>query len=63
VQVKVLHALRGSGSDGSNARPADLAGIVIQLEENIEECFNAVCAREHNPVVDVRILHQLGKFA
>jgi hypothetical protein len=45
------------GSDRSNAHAADLTGIIVELEENIEERFDAVCTRENDPVIDMRVLY------
>ena len=63
VQVKIFHALRRGRPDRSDAYSADFTGVIVKLEENIEERFDAVRAREHDPIVGVRILHQFRELA
>ena len=63
MQVKIFDPLRCRWSDGSDTHAADLTGVVVKLEENIEKRFDAIHAREHDPVVAVGVLHQLREFA
>ena len=63
MQVKIFHALCRRRSDRSNVRTANLTSIIVQLEKDIEERFDAVRACEHNPVIPVCVLHQLREFA
>ena len=63
MQVKVFHALRRSRPDRCDAPSPDLPSVIVKLEENIEKRFDAVRTREHDPIIDVRVLHQLCEFA
>src|SRR6185369_6075887 len=62
MQMKIFHTLCRGRSDRSDAHSADFTGIIVKLEENIKERVDAVCAREHDPIVAVRVLHQLSEF-
>ena len=44
-------------------RPTDLADIVVEFEKNFEKSIDSVRAGENDPVIGMRILHQLGKLA
>jgi hypothetical protein len=63
MQMKIFHPLRCSWPDCGDARAADLTSILVQLEKNVEERFYAICARENNPIVNMRVLHQLCELA
>src|SRR5438093_6574390 len=63
MQIKILHALCCSWTDGGDLRPADFAGVVIQFKKNFEKRLDPVRARKNNPVVTVRILHKLRERA
>jgi hypothetical protein len=62
-EVKIFHALRRGRPNRGDAYSADFTGVIVKLEENIEERFDAVCAGEHNPIVPVRVLHELRELA
>src|SRR5207245_8047529 len=63
MQWKVFPSLRRSRPDRCDAHSPDLASVIVKLEENIEKRFDAVRTREHDPIIDVRVLHQLCEFA
>ena len=63
MQVVILHTLGRSRADGSDPGASDFSQIVIQFEKNIEKSRYAIRACEDYPIVTVRVLHQLGKFA
>src|SRR5213594_1635009 len=53
-----------AGESLSRVAPCpDLPSVIVKLEENIEKRFDAVRTREHDPIIDVRVLHQLCEFA
>ena len=63
VEMPVFDPLRRGGPDRAELRPADFPRIVVKLVEDLEESVHPVGAGEDNPLVSVRVLHQLGKFA
>src|SRR5437588_4014977 len=63
VKMEIHHSLRRGWPDGRNFRCADLARIVVEFEKDSEKSIDTVRAGENNPVIRMRILHQLGKFA
>src|SRR6202049_2273011 len=63
MQVKIFDSWRCRRADGGDPRPADLAPVVIKLEEDFEKRLDAVRARENDPVVTVRVLNQLREGA
>ena len=63
MQMKIFHPLRGSRADGGDPHAADLAGVVVELEKNLEERLDASGACENDPVVSVRVLHQFRERA
>ncbi len=63
MQMKIFHPLRGGRPDGGDPRAADLAGVVVELEKNLEERLDPICACENDPVVSVRVLHQFRERA
>src|SRR5437667_3623258 len=58
MQVKISDPLRCRRADGGDPRPADLAPVVIKLEEDFEKRLDAVRARKNDPVVTVPVLNQ-----
>ena len=63
MEMPVLDPLRRGGADRAEFCPADFPRIVVQLVEDLEKSIHPVGAGEDNPLVTVRVLHQLGKFA
>src|SRR5205807_4824939 len=63
MQVKIFDPLRCCRADGGDPRPADLAPVVIKLEEDFEKRLDAVRTRKNDPVVTVRVLNQLRERA
>jgi hypothetical protein len=43
LQVVTAHALSGCGPYGCDSRAANVAGVMVNLEECFEECVRAVC--------------------
>src|SRR4029077_5066687 len=63
MQMKISHALRSRRSDCGDLCRANLARVVVKLEEHLEKGVDAVRTREHDPVVGVRVLNELAEFA
>ena len=63
MQVKLFHALRRGGPDRRDAHSANFTDVIVKLEENLEERFDTICARKHDPIVNVRVLHELRELA
>src|SRR5436309_44347 len=61
--MKVFYSLRCGRPDGSNLRPTNLAGIVVELEKNLEKRFHAVRTCKNDPVVSMRVLDQFCELA
>src|SRR2546430_17703322 len=46
-----------------NLRGANLARIVVKFEKHFEKGIHTVRAGEHDPIVSVRVLHELAECA
>src|SRR5438874_8959342 len=62
MQVKIPYPLCGRRPDGSDLGGADFARISVELKKDFEERLHAVRAGEDDPVIGMRVLHQLRKF-
>src|SRR5205814_8972167 len=63
MNMKVSRALRCCGTDRGNLRGANLARIVVKFEKHFEKSVHVVRAGEHDPIVSVRVLHELAECA
>src|SRR2546428_1319212 len=61
--MKISHPLRRGGPNRCDLRATKLACVVVKLEKNFKKCVDAVRTGENDPVVDMRILHELGELA
>ncbi len=61
--MEIPHSLRRGRPDGRDLCRADLSRVIIEFEKNLEKGVHTVRAGENDPVIGMRILHQLGKFA
>src|SRR6266699_5332626 len=61
--MKIFQPLRCDRTDRGEPRAADLASIVKKLKENLEKRLDAIRACKNDPVVTMRVLHQLRELA
>src|SRR5206468_2098063 len=59
MQMKVFNPLGCSSANDGDPRAADLTSVIVQLKEYFEKCFDTIRTSENDPVVNMRILHQL----
>ena len=59
----IFHPLRRGRSNRRNPRRADLTYVVVKFKEHLKERLHAVWTREDDPIVRMRVLHELGEFA
>src|SRR5689334_15047239 len=62
MKMKRLHPLCGCGPDRCNFRSANFPGVVVKFEEHFKEGIDPIHARENDPVIRMRVLHQFGEF-
>src|ERR1700686_5659226 len=63
MEMKIADALGRRRSNRRAFRGANLARVAIQLIKALKKRLHAVRTREHDPVVTVRVLNELGELA
>src|SRR5689334_23111233 len=62
MKMKLLHPLGGGGPDRCNFRSTNFPSVVVKFEEHFKEGVDPIDARENDPVIGMRILHEFGEF-
>ena len=63
METEIANPLSGRRTNRGNFCAADFARVIVKFVEYFEKCVHPVWTGKHNPVVLVRVLHELGEFA
>ena len=61
MQVKIPRSLCRRRPDGSDLGATDFARVIVELKKDFEESLHPIQAGEDDPIIGMRVLHQLGK--